>query len=190
MRQSSDIAGVTVLLSRQLQELGLEYCTCSFNVIDDEAALSHLYAVGPSEQIRLMPVASIGASQLDVITECIGVVGAPVFVPDIVEGFDFAYAAEDLQGSPVLEERDLPPLRERREDIPLLADHFLRRRVAELGLATSGFTAEAMDALSRFDWPGNVRELENEIQRALVMAPDDGDIPFEMLSERIRKGGQ
>lgn len=80
----------------------------------------------------------------------------------------------------------LPPLRERREDIPLLADHFFKRRVAELGLSTSGFTAEAMDALSRFDWPGNVRELENEIQRALVMASDDGAIPLEMLSERIR----
>lgn len=80
----------------------------------------------------------------------------------------------------------LPPLRQRREDIPLLADHFLQQRVGELGLSTSGFTAQAMDALNRFDWPGNVRELENEIQRALVMAPADGAIGLEMLSERIR----
>jgi two-component system, NtrC family, response regulator AtoC len=84
----------------------------------------------------------------------------------------------------------LPPLRERREDIPLLADHFLQRRVAELGLSTSGFTPEAMDALSVFDWPGNVRELENEIQRALVMAPAEGAIALELLSERIRQGAE
>ncbi|MBT6146775.1 MAG: sigma-54-dependent Fis family transcriptional regulator, partial [Gemmatimonadetes bacterium] len=82
----------------------------------------------------------------------------------------------------------LPPLRQRREDIPVLADHFLQQRVTELGLSTSGFTPEAMDALSRFDWPGNVRELENEIQRALVMAPADGAIGVEMLSERLRPG--
>lgn len=109
MRQSSDIAGVTVLLGRLLQELGLEYWTCSFSVIDADAALMHLYAVGPTERIRSMPVGTIVASELDVIIDRLGVVGAPMFVPDIVEGFDFAYMAEDLQGSPVLEDRDLPP---------------------------------------------------------------------------------
>ena len=50
----------------------------------------------------------------------------------------------------------------------------------------SGFSAAAMDALSRYDWPGNVRELQNEIQRAIVLAPAGGLIEPEMLSDNLR----
>ena len=55
----------------------------------------------------------------------------------------------------------MPPLRQRREDIPLLAEHFLRRFGAEHGRAIRGFTPEAMRRLESYDFPGNVRELEN-----------------------------
>ena len=64
----------------------------------------------------------------------------------------------------------LPPLRERREDIPLLANHFVRIFNQMLGASVSGIEPEAMRALVRYNWPGNVRELENVIERAMVMA--------------------
>jgi len=79
----------------------------------------------------------------------------------------------------------LPPLRERREDIPLLARHFLERHTAEDENPVRGFSPAAMDALTRYDWPGNVRELENEIERALVLAEAGGAIDAEILSEKV-----
>jgi two-component system response regulator HydG len=63
----------------------------------------------------------------------------------------------------------VPPLRERREDIPLLAEHFLRRAAAASGKPIHGFTPEAMAALLRHPWPGNVRELENVVERAVTL---------------------
>ncbi|MFB3819540.1 MAG: sigma-54-dependent transcriptional regulator [Candidatus Methylomirabilales bacterium] len=63
----------------------------------------------------------------------------------------------------------LPPLRDRREDIPLLAHQFLRGFAAKNGKAVEGFTEEAMDLLQSYAWPGNVRELENVIERAVVL---------------------
>src|SRR2546429_3005095 len=63
---------------------------------------------------------------------------------------------------------NLPPLRERRRDIPLLVEHFLAKHVEELG--ERGVAPEALDRLGGYDWPGNVRELENVVQRAMVMA--------------------
>ena len=65
---------------------------------------------------------------------------------------------------------DLPPLRNRREDIPLLAQHFLERYSKENQLAARKLTAEAMRALVDYDWPGNVRELENAIERGVVLS--------------------
>ena len=65
---------------------------------------------------------------------------------------------------------ELPPLRQRREDIPLLAAHFLDRFAQGSRAHLRGFTPEALDALRRYRWPGNVRELENTIERAAVMA--------------------
>jgi transcriptional regulator with PAS, ATPase and Fis domain len=61
----------------------------------------------------------------------------------------------------------LPPLRERREDIPLLVDHFLDKYARELAVAPKRISVEAMRALEAYDWPGNVRELENVIERTL-----------------------
>ena len=64
----------------------------------------------------------------------------------------------------------LPPLRDRLEDVPLLADHFLRTIAQGMDRAIAGFTPEAMLALASHDWPGNVRQLENAIRRLAVMA--------------------
>ncbi|HEX7701996.1 MAG TPA: sigma 54-interacting transcriptional regulator, partial [Kofleriaceae bacterium] len=58
----------------------------------------------------------------------------------------------------------LPPLRERREDIPQLGSHFLKRYAEEYRVELPGFTPDALDALTSYNWPGNIRELENEIQ--------------------------
>jgi two-component system, NtrC family, response regulator AtoC len=64
----------------------------------------------------------------------------------------------------------LPPLRERREDIPLLVEHFLERLEAEMGRRVDGVSAEAMALLTSHPWPGNVRELRNVLERAMVVA--------------------
>ncbi len=80
----------------------------------------------------------------------------------------------------------LPPLRERRDDIPLLAEHFLRLYGERNGRHFSGLSRAALDALVRYDWPGNVRELENTIERAVVLARGDvidlDDLPVEVRS--------
>ncbi len=67
----------------------------------------------------------------------------------------------------------LPPLRERLEDIPLLAEHFLHVQRRQLGVDVGGISAEMMNVLQRFPWPGNVRELESAIKYALVHATGD-----------------
>jgi DNA-binding NtrC family response regulator len=66
----------------------------------------------------------------------------------------------------------LPPLRERREDIPLLMDYFLKRFVQENGRAIAGFAPETRAAFMDYSWPGNVRELQNMIERAVVLSSD------------------
>jgi len=80
----------------------------------------------------------------------------------------------------------VPPLRERKEDIPLLIDHFLARNNARLGTSIRGVDAEARRLLLDYAWPGNVRELENTIERAMVLA-DGETISANDLPERIRE---
>jgi Nif-specific regulatory protein len=67
----------------------------------------------------------------------------------------------------------IPPLRERREDIPRLAEFFLRKHSRETKKQLTGFSDEAMEQLISYSWPGNVRELENAIERAVVFSRDD-----------------
>jgi transcriptional regulator with PAS, ATPase and Fis domain len=63
----------------------------------------------------------------------------------------------------------MPPLRERREDLPLLAQYFVQKHAESAGRRVTGLSQEAIDCLRRYDWPGNVRELGNVIERALVL---------------------
>ncbi len=81
----------------------------------------------------------------------------------------------------------LPPLRERREDIPLLGGHFLKRYAEEYRIESPGFTQDALDALASYNWPGNIRELENEIQRLVIQAESGHWIEVTDLSPRLRK---
>jgi two-component system response regulator AtoC len=80
----------------------------------------------------------------------------------------------------------IPSLRERREDIPLLIDHFVARNNVRLSTQIRGLTPDSRKLLLEYGWPGNVRELENTIERAMVLA--EGDlITVEDLPERIRE---
>jgi transcriptional regulator with GAF, ATPase, and Fis domain len=81
----------------------------------------------------------------------------------------------------------VPPLRERRDDIPLLAGHFLERYTREIGKAVAGFAQDAMELLMAYDWPGNVRELENEVQRLVIQAEANRFATADLLSPRVRK---
>jgi two-component system nitrogen regulation response regulator GlnG len=78
----------------------------------------------------------------------------------------------------------IPPLRDRREDIPLLVNYFLKKFAQAQGRAPKSIATAAVETLERFHWPGNVRELENVIQRATVMAKGEvilpGDLPVEI----------
>jgi two-component system nitrogen regulation response regulator GlnG len=69
----------------------------------------------------------------------------------------------------------LPPLRERRRDVPLLVEHFLAKYIGELG--ERAVAPDALDRLVGYDWPGNVRELENVVQRAMLMATNGVVLP-------------
>ncbi len=81
----------------------------------------------------------------------------------------------------------VPALRERREDVPLLAGHFLERYTREFGREIAGFSQAALELLKAYDWPGNVRELENEVQRAVIQAESETIITPELLSSRLRQ---
>jgi two-component system nitrogen regulation response regulator NtrX len=90
----------------------------------------------------------------------------------------------------------LPPLRERREDIPELVSHFLARFAAERRMAAPNISEEAMAALQAHDWPGNVRQLRNIIERTLILAPGDRVacievdlLPPEILDNQAPGGG-
>jgi DNA-binding NtrC family response regulator len=81
----------------------------------------------------------------------------------------------------------LPPLRERREDVPLLAQHFLERFSREMGKKVARISSEVMDRLVRYSWPGNVRELENVIERAVALETTE-TILIERLPEPVHAG--
>jgi two-component system, NtrC family, response regulator HupR/HoxA len=93
---------------------------------------------------------------------------------------------EDLYYRLRVVEIALPPLRERRTDIPMLAHHFLDASSQRMGRVIEGFTNAAMDRLVAYHWSGNVRELENEIERVVALAGDARVIGVDMLSEHIR----
>jgi DNA-binding NtrC family response regulator len=82
---------------------------------------------------------------------------------------------------------EVPPLRERPEDIPLLAKHFLRRYATETGKKIDSIHPQALAAMQRYPWPGNIRELENAIERAVVVGKGrqikPGDLPFVLDPE-------
>ena len=86
---------------------------------------------------------------------------------------------------------NIPPLRERKEDIPFLANHFVQKLAPDTGCQVESITDAAMEKLMAYHWPGNVRELENVIERSLVMATgtelDAGDIKLENAPRPARR---
>ncbi len=80
----------------------------------------------------------------------------------------------------------IPALRERREDIPLLCSHFLKKYARELGKPVAGFSQQTLELLMSYSFPGNVRELENEVQRLVIQSEPGGYVMAEHLSPRIR----
>ncbi|EPR37222.1 two component, sigma54 specific, transcriptional regulator, Fis family [Desulfovibrio sp. X2] len=90
-----------------------------------------------------------------------------VDIPRAIEAGQFR---EDLYYRISVVNIHLPPLRERGEDVRMIADHFLRRISSEVGKELTGFTPEALAFLESYTWPGNIRELENKVRRAVVLA--------------------
>ena len=84
---------------------------------------------------------------------------------------------------------ELPPLRERISDIPLLAEHFLQQVCEDSGKNVRGFTDDAMAALQRYRWPGNVRELQNVIERAVLLGKEQRDRRRRSARRRCRAAG-
>jgi DNA-binding NtrC family response regulator len=80
---------------------------------------------------------------------------------------------------------EVPPLRERRDDVPQLAAHFLKLYSEENEREVGGFSPQAMDAMTDYSWPGNVRELENAVERAVVLCPGE-IIELEELPQALR----
>jgi len=89
---------------------------------------------------------------------------------------------------------DLPPLRARREDVPLLAAHFLQKFATHMNRPLQRLSAKALEVLMDYNWPGNVREMENAIERALLMSREPElkpeDFPFQVHSAAPAPTGQ
>jgi transcriptional regulator with PAS, ATPase and Fis domain len=83
----------------------------------------------------------------------------------------------------------LPPLRDRREDLPLLAAHFIEKVSREVGKTVRGLTPDALAVLERYHWPGNIRELENIVERAIVLGSGDTLTPDELPPDLRRPRG-
>ena len=81
----------------------------------------------------------------------------------------------------------LPPLRDRREDIPLLAEYFIRRFNKELKKHLKGISKEAINLMMRYNWPGNIRELKNVIERIMLLETDEVILPVHLPQEIIDK---
>ena len=79
----------------------------------------------------------------------------------------------------------VPPLRDRKDDVPILTRHFLARETGGNGAQPREVSAETMELLAKYEWPGNVRELENALERAAVMSPDPV-IQLDALPDRVR----
>ncbi len=84
----------------------------------------------------------------------------------------------------------VPPLRERKEDIPLLAEFFLSKACDAASISKKNLTKRALEKLYDYPWPGNVRELQNEMERLVVLAGEDPKILPEMLSPKILEAGE
>ncbi len=139
------------------------------------------------QEEEITPLGATGAEKIDV-----RVIAATA--RDLRKEVDAGKFREDLFYRINVVSIALPPLRERRGDIALLADHFIERFNRKLGKHTEGISNEAMSALARYNWPGNVRELENVLERAVLLGIGSmvalEDLPPSLTShEDLRAAG-
>ncbi len=85
---------------------------------------------------------------------------------------------------------DMPPLREREMDIPILAEYLLEKAMAVFGKTVKGLSPELISCLKRYSWPGNVRELQNEIHRLLILGTENTELGAELLTQRVLVAAQ
>jgi DNA-binding NtrC family response regulator len=104
---------------------------------------------------------------------------------DILRDVDKGTFREDLYYRLNVVNIRIPPLRERRTDIPLLAGQFIGKFTMEYGKKAQGFSPEVMEFLMNFDWPGNVRQLENAVERSVLVSREENiemaDLPAELV---------
>ncbi|SHN60267.1 sigma-54-dependent transcriptional regulator [Desulfovibrio litoralis] len=159
--------GGTLFLD-EIGELSLELQVKLLRVLQERK----FERVGGTEEIEV-DIRIVAATNLDLLKE--------------VENGTFR---EDLYYRLNVVQIHLPPLRERREDIPLLVKYFIDKYSQENVSLVKTFTAAALDALTAYDWPGNIRQLENVIERCLVMASsevvDVSDLPSELSDEEAK----
>ncbi|MBX5480472.1 MAG: sigma-54-dependent Fis family transcriptional regulator [Myxococcaceae bacterium] len=152
--------------------------------------LDEIGDVPPATQVRLLRVLQegkvkrVGANEeISVDTRVIAATNV-----DLAKAKAEGRFREDLYYRLNVIQLSLPPLRDRADDVPLLAHHFARRYAERMGKKLEGFTVEAMSALTLHTWPGNVRELENAIERAVVMTAgpkiDIADLPREVTETK------
>ncbi|MCH8890352.1 MAG: sigma-54-dependent Fis family transcriptional regulator [Myxococcales bacterium] len=160
-----------------------------FEIADGGTAfLDEVGETHPGMQVRLLRVLQdgeirpLGSSDTRVVDVRVIASTSRDLLADVGEG----RFREDLYYRLRVVEIKLPPLRERKTDVPALACHFLEAACRESKREAKGFTNAAMDCLVRYAWPDNVRELENEIERAVAVSGGAELITAEMLSEPIR----
>ena len=106
---------------------------------------------------------------------------------DLAEAVKTKTFREDLYYRLNVVSVEVPPLRERREDIPILAEYFVTKFAAKCKVKAKKISAEAMAGLMNYDWPGNVRELENAIERALVLGVSEAIRPEDLPESILEK---
>ena len=129
------------------------------------------------QEREFLPVGAVESVRVDVRM----IAATNINLKDLVEQGRFR---EDLYYRLNVITVDLPPLRDRLEDVPLLAEHFLRHFALENGRLVPGLEPEALTALMNYSWPGNVRELENLLERAVVLG-NGGPIGLELLPVEV-----
>jgi two-component system response regulator HupR/HoxA len=154
--------------------------------------LDEIGDMSPTMQVKLLRVLQNGAltpvGGTEVRTVDVRVVAATN--KDLKEMVEIGTFREDLYYRINVINLVVPPLRNRKEDIPVLLDHFLARGCKEKSLPLKTFAKRAMEKIFDYPWPGNIRELENEVERLIVLSGEDPRVPAELLSQRIRDFGE
>ena len=146
--------------------------------------LDEIATISPATQVRLLRVLQErelervgGEETISVDVRIVAATNSPAI--DLLRGDGFR---EDLYYRLHVVPITVPPLRERREDIPILAEHFVNKLRRRTRSPAATISPEAMKRLVEYDWPGNVRQLENVVERALVLAEeevlDESDLPL------------